>query len=535
MFHKPLLHIESLNISFKDSYNNSFTAIEDLNLSLHKNEILGIIGESGSGKSVTFLSLMRLLSPMASVKGNAFLSIDENTTINLLKCTRQELNKIALTHIAYIFQDPLSALNPALKISTQLMECIKESFPRKLKEEKCINILKEVLPGLENRVFDSYPHQLSGGQRQRVMIAMALINNPDLIIADEPTTALDPEVQDNILQLLTELVKKYKTSLVLISHDIKAVKDYCDTIGVMFKGKLVEMGSKNQITSIPKHPYTRALLNCRPGKNNLGYYLPTVSDFLQNDNPKLKKLPNFINSNFRLLYGQKLSKSYQNFTALNPIDVEMNEGECLGVIGESGSGKSTLARLIVRLEKKFGGQIIYENGMSPNQVQMVFQDPYASLNPFIRIGDAIEEIIKIHFPQLNKSERKNRVSQLLLETGVDPALRSKKPAAFSGGQRQRICIARALAANPKILICDEALSALDISAQAKVINLLKDLQIKRKLSILFITHDMNVAKHMCNRIMVLKDGNLIEAGRTLDFFLNAKHPYAKKMLQYYQD
>ncbi|MCO6494972.1 MAG: ABC transporter ATP-binding protein [Bacteroidetes bacterium] len=535
MLTEPLLDLQKLKISFKSPFGKTIEAVRGIDLSIQRGEVLGIIGESGSGKSVTFLSLMKLLSPNATVEGKAFFNFKDNFSSDLFALKPQELRKLALRNIAYIFQDPLAALNPSLRIGKQMTECILEKINSEQKKIKCLQILEDVMPGLSERAYNSFPHQLSGGQRQRVMIAMAMLNKPDLLIADEPTTALDPEVQDNILNLLLQMVRKYGTTLILISHDIRSVADFCDRIAVFYQGKMVELGTKNDIVSKPHEPYTKALLSCRPNQSNQGFYLSTIKDFMQNEVPAPQKFPDLHISENSLLDAIDVSQVYnKKFKALEPVTLRIKKGECIGIIGESGSGKSTFAKILVHLEKPNSGTLVYADTLTPSKVQMVFQDPFASLNPAIPVGDAIDEILKIHQPQLNKRERQNRIFALLKETGVDESLSNKKPAAFSGGQRQRICIARALAAEPEILVCDEAVSALDISVQAQVLNLLKRLQFERGLSLVFITHDMNVAKHICNRILILKNGQLVEQGETAELFENPQNSYTKKILSYYQ-
>lgn len=530
----PILTLNDVNISFLNADNQSYKALYGASLVVNKGQVLGIIGESGSGKSITFLSLMRLLPKYALVEGIALFHHKNKHEVNLFALCDSALRKYALNHISYIFQDPLSALNPALRIGKQMLECIQNKETKRSKKATCIQMLQEVMPGMEDRAFNAYPHQLSGGQRQRVMIAMALLNKPDLIIADEPTTALDPEVQVAILKLLVSMVKKYDCSLVLISHDIQSIADYCDQIAVFYKGQIVEYNSSKEILNNAQNTYTQALVNCRPQAKNEGFFLPTIQDFMnQKAFTRIPLPPMNIGIN-TLLQADHISQNYPpDFKALKPMNFHIKKGECIGIIGQSGSGKSTLAKLLVQLEHPVTGNLVLHQNLVKTQIQMVFQDPYSSLNPALRIGDAITEVIAIHHPKLNRNERILLAEKLLAETGIDSALMHKKPASFSGGQRQRICIARALAANPEVLVCDEAVSALDISVQAQVINLLKKLQASRGLSIVFITHDMHVAKHICNRILVLYEGTLVEEGETLSIFLNPTHPYTQKLLSHY--
>lgn len=531
-----LLELQNLQISFKNADKQWVKSLKGVDLQVHKSEVLGIIGESGSGKSITFLTLLRLLPANSLVEGKILFSPNQQEPMDLLTIDIASIRKLALKHIAYIFQDPLAALNPSLKIGKQLMEAVLDESDKTNRKKKCLEILEEVMPNMAERAFESYPHQLSGGQRQRVMIAMALLNKPDLLIADEPTTALDPEVQVNILNLLTNLVRKNNSSLVLISHDIRSVADYCDRIAVFYQGNLVEIGKTSDIVNNPKEAYTKALLNCRPNSKNLGYFLPTIKDFMENEFPKTEHFSEITVGEENLLEGTNISRVYnKTFKALEPLSFHIKKGECVGIIGQSGSGKSTLAKILVKLEKSDTGHLLLNSDIKQSHVQMVFQDPFSSLNPAIRIGEAIEEVLKIHQPHLSSKDRNQKAKELLEETGIDGNLMDKKPASFSGGQRQRICIARALAAQPEILVCDEAVSALDISVQAQVINLLKKLQIEKGLSLVFITHDMNVARHICNRILVLKDGQLVEEANTNELFEHPKHPYSQKLISYYQE
>lgn len=535
MQEQVLLKIQNTNIAFKNPQGQLIDAVKGIDLDIFRGEVLGIIGESGSGKSVTFLSLMKLLSSNAVIEGKALFCPKDKIEKDLYSLSNAELRKLALRNIAYIFQDPLAALNPSQKIGKQMRECVLQDVTKEQKKNICLTILEEVLPGLSIRMYDSYPHQLSGGQRQRVMIAMALLNKPDLLIADEPTTALDPEVQDIILNLLTQLVKKFGTTLILISHDIRSVAGFCNRIAVFYQGKLVELGTKEQVVKQPQQTYTKALLSCRPNSSNEGQFLLTIKDFMQDKAPVSEKFPDLQIGSEKLLEADRVSRVYnKNFTALQPITFGIKKGECVGIIGQSGSGKSTLAKILVQLEKPDTGKLSFSENLEESKIQMVFQDPFASLNPAISVGSAIDEVLHIHRPQLSKKERAAKTAALLEETGVDSTLSDKKPQAFSGGQRQRICIARALAANPEILVCDEAVSALDISVQAQVLNLLKKLQFNRGLSLVFITHDMNVAKHLCNRILILKDGQLVEEGNTAELFLQPQHDYTRKLLSYYQ-
>lgn len=532
----PLLRIHNLTVAFKTGYNTVRPATSDVNLTINKGQIMGIIGESGSGKSVTFLSCLNLLPSHTTISGNLYFFKDTDKPIDLLTCHSYERRKLALKEIAYIFQDPLAALNPSLKIADQIEECILEKLPAIQKKNRVLAALEEVLPGSAERAYNSWPHELSGGQRQRIMIAMAMINKPKLIIADEPTTALDPKVQKSILDLLHSKVKENGSSLVLISHDIQTIAPYCDAISVFKNGTIIESAPTTELLKYPKHAYTKALLYCKPTLNNLGYYLPTVDDYLHTSSPSLSPYPKIKIKEETLIESENISKSYSpSFPILDTIHFYLKEGECVGILGESGSGKSTLAKLLVSLEKPNSGQIKLAPALDQSSIQMIFQDPYASLNPSLSIGSALDEIAAVYHPELNSSERQVFITKLLAETGIQGDVLNKKPRSFSGGQRQRIAIARALAAKPQVLICDEAVSALDISVQAQVLNILKKLQLEKKLSLVFITHDMQIARHICNRIIILKNGKIIEEGPTETIFNSPNETYTKELLSFYKN
>lgn len=530
----PILKYQNFNISFKNKGGEITHALNNLNLEIHSNSITGIIGESGSGKSITFLSLMRLLPNYAMYQGSILWGPEQ---LDMLSLSDNELRKMALKDIAYVFQDPLSALNPSLKIKIQLLECIKENLSKKEKLEIIKQLLEELIPGNVERVLNSYPHQLSGGQRQRVMIAMALVNKPQLIIADEPTTALDPSVQHTVLELLKEQTKKLKSSMVLISHDIKAVADFCDYIAVFYKGQMVEYAPANQILNFPQHPYTQALIQCRPSSKNLGFWLPKVSDFLNHKTAQvLEKITDNTKIEGELVELNQVSKKYKpNFVALNNLNITIYKGECLGVIGESGSGKSTLAKILSGLEISDSGNIQKAQDLSAKGIQMIFQDPYSSLNPSLTAFDSVFEIVSLYFSNLSKTQKQDKTIDILETCGINKELVHLKPTQFSGGQRQRVSIARALASNPQLLICDEAVSALDISVQAQILNLLKRLQLEFSLTILFITHDMLVARYLCDRIAVLKNGNLLEINTTNNIFKTPVNDYTKELITHLID
>lgn len=528
-----ILSIQSLNISFPSRDRPNVHAVKNVSMDVTKGQIHGIIGESGSGKSVTFLSLMGLLPQHTLVSGKILFTGKSTTECtDILQMDARKRRQLALTDIAYVFQDPLSALNPSLTIGRQLLECLTIKNIKKNAQHIAMNMLHHVLPDIGEQVFDRYPHELSGGQRQRVLIAMAMIHQPSLLIADEPTTALDPIVRKDILLLLKNLVKEHQSSMVLISHDIQSIAHFCDTISVFYQGALIESNTSASLLQNPQQAYTKALLHCKPSLKQMGYYLPTIRSFTANQPQSPTPLPPITPFKDILLQTDGVIKKYGQTIALQPTDIALHKGSCLGIIGESGSGKSTLAKIMVNLEHADAGNVIRHPDTKPYDIQLVFQDPYSSLNPSLKIGDAIAEIIRIHHPHLTSIVIKKQVVDLLTETGLHPADYDKKPSAFSGGQRQRICIARALAANPQILVCDEAVSALDISVQAQILNLLKKLQADRNLTLVFITHDMMIARYMCDDIMVMYQGKTIEKGPVSVVFNQPQHPYTQRLISH---
>ena len=548
-----MLKVENLSVNF-----GNINVLNQVCFTVNKGEILGVVGESGSGKSITSLSLMGLLPVQATIEGgSAEFSLINESSVNLLSLDEKGFQQIRGKHIAMIFQEPQTCLNPSMRCGKQLLEAVLLNTELKggVAKIKCLELLAEMqLPNPE-KVYNSFPHQLSGGQKQRVMIAMALSGSPELLIADEPTTALDVTVQKGLLQLLKSLREKYQVGMIFISHDLGLISEIADRVIVLQYGKIVEQGTVKQIFHAPQNPYTKGLLACRPPLNRKPNRLLTVEDFLAGGSIPNKivnqKSDTRISNN--LIYSAKSiitsfiirknlwGKPIRQFKAVDNVSLELFEGETLGVVGESGSGKTTLGRTLLHLIQNQSGTITYK-GVDLNQmnnqfrhqfrkeVQLIFQDPYSSLNPRKTVGQAITEPLKVHRICRNEKERKERVLDLLMRVSLPPESYYRYPHEFSGGQRQRIVIARSLAVNPRVIICDEIVSALDVSVQAQVLNLLKDLKEQLDLTLLFISHDLSVVKYISDRILVLRNGELIETGTSDEIFNNSKSDYTKNLI-----
>ena len=549
----PLLSVEQLSVSIAGK-----TILSEVTLSVNTNEILALVGESGSGKSVTAQSIMGLLSPKKT-------RIDQgNILFNRQALPPQnspEWQTIRGEEISMIFQEPQSSLNPTMRCGVQVAEMGKQHRPQWSKKEvkaKVISAFEAVkLPDPE-QAFKSYPHQLSGGQKQRVMIAMALLCEPKLLIADEPTTALDVLVQQDIIQLIKELQKKNKMSVLFISHDLSLVVQMADRIAVMKQGRIVEENTTQTLLTKPQHPYTKGLLAARPKTNRRLEQLPTLEDINEGN-----FTPQFIADKTRKelhqkIYGQEailkvdhLVKTYHKTSlfggtmlktnVVKDISFSLYSGETLGLVGASGCGKSTLARALIFLDPPTQGSITWQGEtIDPKNkkhiqilrkdIQFVFQDPYAALHPLKRIGSAIEEVLAKHHKKSNSSH-KTRALDLLNQVGLSEEFYSRYPHELSGGQRQRVVIARALAVEPKVLLCDESVAALDISVQATVLNLLNHLKNTLQLSYLFISHDLAIVKHMADRIMVMHQGEIVEENEADELYNHPKTPYTKELLK----
>ncbi|MBT5090215.1 MAG: ABC transporter ATP-binding protein [Flavobacteriales bacterium] len=553
-------------------------AVNGVSFTLNKRETIGIVGESGSGKSVTSLSAMRLIpSPPGIISGGEIIFHQNNgTATDLLKVSEEEMRNFRGNDIAMIFQEPMTSLNPVFTCGNQVVEAIMlhQKLDKKAAKELTIKLFEEVQLPTPERIFSTYPHQISGGQKQRVMIAMAMSCQPSVLIADEPTTALDVTVQKTILQLMQNLQKEHDMGIMFITHDLGVIAELADKVVVMYKGNIVEQGSVWDIFTNPKHPYTKGLLACRPPLDKRYTFLPTVSDFMKIDESgeiidngisvaeftkdlaipesertaRKKELfakePILQIKNLKTYFPIKngfFGGISDHVKAVDNITFDVYPGETLGLVGESGCGKTTCGRTIIRLEEPNEGEMIYkgkdiakmnadELRIFRKDVQIIFQDPYSSLNPRITIGNAIMEPMQVHGILQNDEQRKKRVEELLTRVSLDPTHFYRYPHEFSGGQRQRIGIARALAVNPKFIICDESVSALDVSVQAQVLNLLNELKDEFGLTYIFISHDLSVVKYMSDRMVVMQEGKIEEMGDADQIYKKPETPYTQKLI-----
>lgn len=556
MSNTKLLSVKNLSISF---FSNKIESkiINNISYNLYENEILGIVGESGSGKSVSSLAILGLLPKRISKITNGTIIFEDN---DLTQCNSKEFQSIRGNAIAMIFQEPMSSLNPSMICGKQVQEILLKHTNLSKAETKTetLTLFEKVRIPNPERVFNSYPHEISGGQKQRVMIAMAIACRPKILIADEPTTALDVTVQKEIILLLQQLQKEEGMSIIFISHDLALVSEISNRILVMYKGEIVEQGFVDAIFKHPKHLYTKALINSKPALNVRLKQLPTIDDFINDTanntiithqqrqekhevmyaKPPLLEVIN-LEKEYVSSFG--FFKSKNKFKAVNDISFKLYEGETLGLVGESGCGKSTLANAILLLDKASAGKIIF-NGkditkLSKNalrklrkDVQIIFQDPYASLNPRIPVGKAIIEPMKVHHIGQSHSDRKEKVIEILHKVGLDSNSFYKYPHEFSGGQRQRIGIARAISLQPKLIVCDESVSALDISVQAQVLNLLNDLKENFGFTYIFISHDLAVVKYMSDQLIVMNKGEIEEIDDADIIYKNPKRDYTKKLI-----
>lgn len=538
-----MLAIENLNVQF-----DTHTVVSDLTLNIAKGEIVGIVGESGSGKSMTALSVMQLLPPQAKVTGQITFEGRDGAKFELNSLPERVMQKIRGNRISMIFQDPLSAFNQSKQTGKQIAEIIEihQKANYKTAKEQTIALLERVRLTPTNRIFDSYPFQLSGGQRQRALIAMALANSPDLLIADEPTTALDVTVQKEIVNLLVTLAKEEHLSMLFITHDLGLVSQTADFIVVMHNGIAVETGTTKDIISNPKHSYTKALLKCKPTLQQQKKRLPEVSNLLDNNNYQPNNLPSIISTSTQkqIIAVNNLEVTYSNkkqpFKAIDKVTFDLYEGETLGLVGESGCGKTTLSRTLLNLTDKTAGEIIFQGEplqiVAANRkkfskkIQIVFQDPYSSLNPVISVGNAICETTMVHNPTLSRKKAKMKTIDWLYKVGLNENFYKRLPSELSGGQRQRIVIARALTPQPKILICDEAVSALDVSVQARILNLLNDLKREFNLTYIFISHDLAVVKYMSDRIAIMQKGKIIELNEAEKVYNKPQNTYTRQLI-----
>ncbi|GMV78484.1 MAG: ABC transporter ATP-binding protein [Chitinophagaceae bacterium] len=551
-----ILKIKNLSIDFITSQNTLSRVIDNINIEINKGEIVAIVGESGSGKSVTSLAILQLL-PKQKVQYSSgeILFNYQNENVNLLGLNKEVLTKIRGKKIAMIFQEPMTSLNPLITCGNQVLEAIMlhKKINKTAAIQQVLKLFEKVKLPNPSAIFKRYPHQLSGGQKQRVMIAMAICCEPDLLICDEPTTALDVTVQKNILLLIKELQQENNMSVIFISHDLGVVAEIADKIVVLYKGKIIEKNTTQQLLHFPQEAYTKALLACRPALYKKGERLPVVANFL-NENLSTISLKNNSDTNEIILPLQTLielqnvkvyfttkrnflGKELANFKAVDDVSFKIYKGETLGLVGESGCGKTTLGRAILQIVETTSGTILYKNFSKEIQtkefrkkMQLIFQDPYSSLNPSILIGEAIAEPLMLHNIAINKTKAKETVIHLLEKVGLHTNDYKKYPHEFSGGQRQRIVIARALALQPEFIVCDESVSALDVSVQAQVLNLLNDLKNEFKFTALFISHDLSVVKYLSDRIIVMKNGKIEEIGNAEQIFANPQSNYTQQLI-----
>ena len=573
---KLLLEVKNLVTEFKtdDGY---VKAVNDVSFNLYRGETVGIVGESGSGKSVTSLSIMQLIpSPPGRISsGQIIYHTKSGQQVDLVKLPEEEMRKFRGDEIAMIFQEPMTSLNPVFTCGDQVMEAIilHQKKTKKEARELTLKMFEKVKLPDPLRVLNAYPHQLSGGQKQRVMIAMAMSCNPSILIADEPTTALDVTVQATILDLMNQLRHEIESSVIFITHDLGVIAEIADDVIVMYKGKIVEQGSVVDIFSDPKHPYTRSLLACRPPLQLRLKKLPTVVDFMKEENGQIIELPTTVKEaidaniitreetdrrretllahkpileikNLKTWFPSKrdfFGKPIEWVKAVDDVSFDVHEGETVGLVGESGCGKTTLGRTILRLAPAHSGEVIFDGknvlDLPQNELkdlrrhmQIIFQDPYSSLNPRMTIGAAIQEPMSVHGIYANEAQRKEKVMDLLAKVNMKPEHYYRYPHEFSGGQRQRVCIARALSLNPKFIICDESVSALDVSVQAQVLNLLIQLREEFKFTYIFISHDLSVVKFMSDRMVVMNKGKIEEIGISDEIYNNPQKQYTRKLI-----
>ena len=552
MEEKPILEVKNLSISFGDN-----EVIHNISYQLNQNEILGIVGESGSGKSVSSLAILGLLPKKISkiTSGSIIYNNQDLTTLS-----SKAFQTIRGCKISMIFQEPMSSLNPSMVCGKQVQEILLQhtKLSKEASKEETLSLFEKVkLPNPE-RIFSAYPHEISGGQKQRVMIAMAIACKPDILIADEPTTALDVTVQKEIIQLLKTLQTETKMSIIFISHDLSLISEIANKVLVMYKGDVVEQGLTETLFNSPKHNYTKALINSRPSLNTRLKVLPTIKDYLENTAKTAIITAEDRAEKHRLIYSKpplleviNVEKAYISksgwftkpdvFKAVDDVSFKLYEGETLGLVGESGCGKSTLGNAILQLDKATSGQILYKGidiTTLPNSeikklrkdIQIIFQDPYSSLNPRIPVGEAIMEPMKVHKLYNSDAERKEKTIDILNKVGLSETYFNRYPHEFSGGQRQRIGIARTIALQPKLIVCDESVSALDISVQAQVLNLLNDLKETFGFTYIFISHDLAVVKYMSDQLLVMNKGKIEELGDADIIYNTPNSAYTKKLI-----
>ncbi|WP_188500771.1 ABC transporter ATP-binding protein [Pontibacter amylolyticus] len=577
----PILQVTDLETTFA-TRQGMVRAVDKVSFAVYPGEAVAIVGESGSGKTVTALSLMQLLDANAKVGGKALFQSERLGAVDLLQLKEKDLQQVRGNEMGMIFQDPMSSLNPVYTCGQQVAEVLlwHRKISKKEAKEHVLRLFEQARLPRPEQIYDSYPHQISGGQKQRVMIAMAMACKPAILLADEPTTALDVTVQARMLSLIDELRVKQNMAVLFISHDLGVVAEIADRVLVMYKGRIVEQGKVLDIFTNPQHPYTKGLLACRPTLSTRSQTrLPVVADFMEEDEqghilekqpqvyePSLvdvvnayvgtvsgikqqrdnsQKPPLLVVQDLQVYFPIKkgiFSRTTGHVKAVDGVSFALKHGETIALVGESGSGKTTLGRAILRLIEPTAGSVLFEGNniarmnaetlrRNRRHFQMIFQDPYTSLNPMQTVGEAILEPMRVHKLYGNDKERRAKMLELLEKVGLTPEHAQRYPQAFSGGQRQRIVIARALALQPKLLICDESVSALDVSVQAQVLNLLNELKRDFNMTYLFITHDLAVARHMADRILVMHEGRLVEEGIPAQLFRNPQHAYTRSLLQ----
>ncbi|MFT6709264.1 MAG: peptide/nickel transport system ATP-binding protein [Flavobacteriales bacterium] len=570
-----LLEVGDLQTTFFGD-SEAVVAVDGISFTLNRGETLGIVGESGSGKSVTSLSVMRLVPnpPGKITQGKVTYYNEKQEAIDLLDLPEEEMRKYRGNRIAMIFQEPMTSLNPVYTCGNQVVEAIvlHQKVSKREAKELTLKLFEKVKLLDGERIFKAYPHQLSGGQKQRVMIAMAMSCNPDVLIADEPTTALDVTVQKAILEMMNDMKQESGASVIFITHDLGVISEIADRVLVMYKGKIVEQGTVEEIFHNPQHPYTKGLLACRPPLQDRLRKLPVIGDFMNEKGEAIdnsvsmkntvsslkiskeetaerlqklqKKKPLLSVSNLQTWFPVKrnfFGKPTEFIKAVDDVSFDVYPGETLGLVGESGCGKTTLGRSILRLNPVKGGSVIYDGkdilGLPEREMremrkemQIIFQDPYSSLNPRMAIGYAIQEPMEVHKLFNSKKERRERVFELLELVGLNGEHFHRYPHEFSGGQRQRVCIARALALDPSFIICDESVSALDVSVQAQVLNLLTELRDRLGLTYIFISHDLSVVKYMSDRMMVMNNGKIEEMGPADQIYNNPSTEYTQRLI-----
>ncbi|MBC8034341.1 MAG: ABC transporter ATP-binding protein [Chitinophagaceae bacterium] len=556
----PLLKINDLSVHF-NTERGIVPALKNISFEVKKGEIVAIVGESGSGKSVTSLSILQLLPvpPAVYQSGGILFSPEGKEPVDLLKLAPEQMMPVRGNKIAMIFQEPMTSLNPVFTCGEQVMEAIllHERVIHSMAKARTLELFNRVMLPEPESIFRRYPHQLSGGQKQRVMIAMAMSCNPSLLIADEPTTALDVTVQKTILRLIKQLQVQSGMGVIFITHDLGVVKEIADRVIVMYRGEIVEQGSIRQVYEQPAHPYTKALLACRPALHPKGSRLPVVSDFMGHIRQPVAtvSLPiqhALLNEPEVLMEVEHLKvwfpakkalfgKDRAFIKAVDDVSFKVLKGETLGLVGESGCGKSTLGRALLRLIEPTAGKIIFRGrnltSISESELramrkdmQLIFQDPYSSLNPSLPIGAAIMEPLKVHGLYGNDGNRKEKTIDLLIKVNLQADHFKRYPHEFSGGQRQRVVIARALALNPSFIICDESVSALDVSVQAQVLNLLNDLKKEFQFTAIFISHDLSIVRYISDRIMVMNKGRIVETGTAEQVYFHPVSDYTRQLI-----